>query len=665
MTDALSTWSQRIEDAQDESARRRLLAELGGWRARNLTDIQALRQAAYGMARLYAMLGDRESAMREAQSLVSLCQTHPPASQADLRSAQGFARSLGGAGVIGPRADRNTRSERPERRKKQARNEAPAADALHGIREAAAAGRLDEARGMLRGKKGAEASLLRAYVWLEEVRTGPAEVRDAQLVKLSGWLRRQARLPQAKREEAPASLQGPLAELLRRPVPDRRRARIRVLEEFAHRHPEHIGQLALLALDHQVALEGADVPAPWLVGLVAKAELEGQGQAVRDRIAALAEQGAVVVLAYAEWPYSAALSLFRALPEGTHFEGLRRGVLSRGGEPDDRKVWTLQYSTDQGHARAAFATPADAPYSEDYAPKVVERLKSLSETAPLIAPGEGNATLRSAAAAVGIATVRTEDLSDWVAALGPARPLAERAPRERKPRAETAETAPVPVPQGPPPEELLLAVLGADEIDADALRLALDGFERLHHAFVALREASLSPEAQIVFLRAVDALAPAKARLPEGISIAVRLASQGHEAAQALLLEAPSAERFGGQGVDQVLEAATALAGSGWTVQRAVRGAMARERRQDPVLSALGDAERSIWRLLVRREDVEASLMVLVEDSPEGRAAVPRLTRRVTALVLPEAAIEWYAAFEGPPATSSIADGVAALNAAL
>jgi hypothetical protein len=177
-----------------------------------------------------------------------------------------------------------------------------------------------------------------------------------------------------------------------------------------------------------------------------------------------------------------------------------------------------------------------------------------------------------------------------------------------------------------------------------------------------LRTVDLSPTAQLAFLRAVDANAPAKARLPEGTSMAVRLASEGNADARAMLLDAPTSARFGGSGMERVLEAATTLASSGWTIQRAVRGAMSRERRQDPVLSALGDAERSVWRLIASRGEQEASLLVLAEDSPEGRAAVPRLMRRAAALVLPDAALEWYATVEGPPAFAGVAEGVAALG---
>ena len=84
---AHSPYEEQITGAEDEHARRRLLAEIGGWRARNLADIVVLRQAAYAMARLYALVGESEGAVREANSLVSLCQTHPPAPAEELDSA--------------------------------------------------------------------------------------------------------------------------------------------------------------------------------------------------------------------------------------------------------------------------------------------------------------------------------------------------------------------------------------------------------------------------------------------------------------------------------------------------------------------------------------------------------------------------------------------------
>ena len=120
MSGVMTRWSQEIDAAQDDAARKALLGRIGVWRATQLSDIAAQRQASAALARLHSLLGNDASAEREARSLVSLCQTHPPAPREDLAEAQKLLRNVGGGkAVVGPRpAD-----DRRERRKKDTRRE--------------------------------------------------------------------------------------------------------------------------------------------------------------------------------------------------------------------------------------------------------------------------------------------------------------------------------------------------------------------------------------------------------------------------------------------------------------------------------------------------------------------------------------------------------------
>ena len=96
MTSPFSRFTDRMIAAEDEPSRRELLAEIGRWRAGHLTDVTALRDAAFAMARLHMLLGQRNQALHEGQSLVSLCQTPPEVSQEDWEAATAFLATLGG-----------------------------------------------------------------------------------------------------------------------------------------------------------------------------------------------------------------------------------------------------------------------------------------------------------------------------------------------------------------------------------------------------------------------------------------------------------------------------------------------------------------------------------------------------------------------------------------
>ena len=95
MSGTFENWNERIAAANDELERRKLIGELGMWRASHLTDIAAMRSSAFAMSRLYMLVGDRPSAVREAESLYSLCRTAPEATKDELKRVKAYLRSLG------------------------------------------------------------------------------------------------------------------------------------------------------------------------------------------------------------------------------------------------------------------------------------------------------------------------------------------------------------------------------------------------------------------------------------------------------------------------------------------------------------------------------------------------------------------------------------------
>jgi hypothetical protein len=270
-------WNDRLNTAIDADSRRALAIEIGLWRARNLTNIPGQRDAAFALATLHQKNGDPVAAKREAEGLMSLCQSPPEAVDEEIRAARGLLQNLGGRPIIAAppprreRPERNERSERPERPARQERAERPprngpidlspagrepaAADVAV---QAAAFGRWDEALAALDGRKGDRADLLRAYVILARALAEGDEVRRAkELGDLERHLRarvlqarpaeraaaparpetprgapveRPARAPRAER---PALTDDPLSKLLGAPVPGDRQARIDAIEAAA------------------------------------------------------------------------------------------------------------------------------------------------------------------------------------------------------------------------------------------------------------------------------------------------------------------------------------------------------------------------------------------------------------------------------------------------
>ena len=182
-------------------------------------------------------------------------------------------------------------------------------------------------------------------------------------------------------------------------------------------------------------------------------------------------------------------------------------------------------------------------------------------------------------------------------------------------------------------------------------------YRRVHHAFSAVRALELSDERRLAFLRAIHRAAPATGRLPEALTGAVALAASGLAEAESFLLE-EAGERFGGaETLERVISASREAVAAGFSIHRVIRGALSRERREDPVLKALDGGEDGLWRLRLRRGDEERMVALLVQDTPESRAAMPRLLSEVQGTVLPSAAQDWYAGLQdAPPQASSLGE---------
>lgn len=662
-------WNDRIAAAGDERARRQLLAEIGRSRAGHLTDIPALREAAFAMSRLYQALGEHEAATREAKSLLSLCQTPPLATGDELRTAQAWLQGLGAKGVVAapPPPARPERPARPRREKRPAGGPGGERDQ---VRRLAAQGRWDEALSALEGARGPRAVLLRTWIGLASaLQERDATTRDHRLRDLEARLREQAigQDRPERREPAPRPPQAPehpLEAVVGQRVPKKWRPRLAILEEFLAAHPDRVDEVAALALDHHVAVSGERAPAPWLIGIVGQALGRGRGEQTRQKVDELTERGAYAVTAYGEWPFAKLVEVIRAARDRDWKAiSLRRGVSSRG-EPRDRKLWTLRYSEAGVERMAVVGAPAEQPYPEGMAAKLAERIPHLCPRSLLVAPGTGYAELRAEAARLGVEATEDDDPAAILAALDRVTPV--EAPAEA--------AAP------PSREEDVLEALGAalaGGATEDDLVAILARLPRVHPAFRVARDAldALSPaereERAVAFLHAAHRAAPERARLPEGITLAARIAASpgSSGAAREVLVGGETAHRYGGPGVETIVDLVGVAQGAGFGVARVLRGPTARERRGDPVLQALGEAADGVWRLLVERDDKRGEIWFLADVSPEGRAAVPRLmgSEYPRVVVLPDdpGLAEWYRGVGGDAVTWTGPGSAPALQQAL
>lgn len=675
-------WNDRLATAIDKDTQRAMLAEISLWRARNLRDLPGQREAAFAMTQIYRKQGNDAAARREAEGLLSLCQSTPEAGEEETKLAKGLVHDLGGRPAA-PRAERPARPERaerpvrperserpmrtdrperpprperparPERPERPARAERPLdytpRPAVDPVAEAVAFGRWDDALKAIEGKRGDRPDLVRTYVLLAKALAEPDETkRHRDLGDLERNLRtrilavREAREARAKepRPERPVRSalidpNDPLAPLLGGSIPADAKARTEAIEAAAEK--VDLDDLASAALDHHVRAEGEQSVAPWLIGVVVRAYAEGIAPKTHATVARLATAWAAT--AYSEPAFPLVVDAWHAAKAaGFEFVAVRRGLGIRG-EPKEPKAWTLRMRKD-GAERLFVALPGRHEWHPDALPRFTSRILELCPTAVLVAPDD--AAVRDAAASIGVAV---SDAGAAIATLAAATPAAH-APRERA--GDTLDAV-----------RALLA--GPEAPNEDALAEQLAKLPRVYRAFAVATEVlpQFSPadaDARLaILLRAADKAAPKGAALAEGTSLAIRSAATvDKSAAAACLLSGPSAVRFGGPRADALVAIGAALGRSGMIVDRVLRGTTVRERKDDKALDALGDAADGFWRLLVLQGEKKAEVWLLGDLKPEGKAAVTRLLQtpapRVVVVPVDGDLLAWYGTIGGPEA---------------
>jgi hypothetical protein len=291
---------------------------------------------------------------------------------------------------------------------------------------------------------------------------------------------------------------------------------------------------------------------------------------------------------------------------------LRRGVLSRG-EPDDRKVWTLRLREDGVERMLAVSPHASTGLPEGQASEIAHRLVSLCPRTALLATGSGNDALRRESAVLGM-VVLEHDADDDALLAALRSTVARAAPAEA--RDERPE----------PPPGRLGDLLGSDPIDEEALASLVASYRRPDRLLRTAQRLDPDDVRTAALLRAIDRTLEAGRPLPEATTLAMRAAAAGGDATRALLVgPGSSAERFGGPGIETVVDVARALAADGWLVHRVLRGATRREQDVHSALEPLAPHLAGLWRLLVRRGDVRGEVWVVAQLPPEAQAAIPIL----------------------------------------
>ena len=682
-------WSPRITAAEELSTRKALLTEIAYWRATRLGDIPAQRDASYGLARLHSVLGDPASAIREAQALVSLCQSPPEAAGEDLRFAVGFLQTLGGSSVVhrvaretAPgRAPREPRAPRAEPSERPAKRPEAGASAVDDAIFAGGAGRYDLALSALRGVSGPEADLVRTWVYLARGLASDDPQRELSELerRLRNHLAARERDPKGPKEDrkldarevgraVPARASGAaeqaLAGWLGHAVPAERQMRIDLLESAAS-DTARLDGLAARALLHHVEVEGAKAPAPWLIGLTARALAAGDASETRNVIVQLGT--AYAVTAYSEPQFmSVVFMLSAALSSGFDYLALRRGVLARG-EPSDRKLWTLRLACHGFDRQIVVAPPSVEPYRPETAQRLAHRIAELCGRTVLVAAGGGNEGLRDAFSAMGGSAMEEEVPGAVLSALAHAEDL-----NPTKGSGPTGDTASEDRPVRRERDSAEVAALFAAELPPvmDEVLPAMQAMPRVYRAFPAIRDAiaAMSVEEQdtrwALALEAADRAAPAGVRLSEGASVAIEMLRRRGRSSEAYsYLCGFGASRYAGPGFETVAILAAAAVDAGWSLNRVLRGTTVKERRDDPVLDALGHAADGLWRALLDRAGGTVELWFMADLAPEGRAAIPRILltpgRRIIVVPVDGDLLSWYAGLRGPEAIGWTGDEVA------
>ena len=656
MTGNFDKWTDRIAAANDDASRRAVLAEIGAWRAAKLTDVTASRQATFAMSRLYALLGDHAGAVREAHSLVSLCQTPPEASRDETASARAYLGSLGEKvpREIRVKQNREPRSKRTRsegKREPKRERQSAYGSAMAAARE----GKWGDGLRAMRGKSGQRADLVRTWLHLSRaLEKDDAEARLSDLRDLEKRLRKvldidgrkQAPEERAKTEAA-QSLDDPLSQILGIRAPRRREMLVRALEKHAQEHPEELDKLAAAALRHHLSFQGEKRAAPWLISTVAHALAATDGVATATAIDALRTAGAFAVSAYDEAPFTALLGILGKALEGQWtYRGLRRGV-SRD-EPRDRRMWTLRLAKGRTERLLVRADDIAEPYADGVIEVLVPRLLDLCTRVVLHAPGAGNEALRDAAAQAGIAVIGTDD-----AAL---QAMADVHAAVPDPAPESAADAP---PRKKKPALVLEELLMRDEpATVDEIVAVLGDFRRWFQSFQVAEKlfGQIESDRIATLLDAVHSTADTDRRIPSGSGLAVRAAARSgvDSRVHSMLVEGPTAVRYGGAGIADVVAIYAALQSEGWDLHRLLKGPTRRERDDAPAVDALAEHLGGLWRLVVRKGDVRGEIWYVAGLPAEGRAAVPQLLLRDAhrAVILPidPDLLSWYGTLGGPSA---------------
>lgn len=652
MTDPLLMWSDRLATAESDEARRALLVELATWRAKHLTDIPATRRATYTMARLLQQSGDHARAAKEARDLMALCRTPPRATDDVIASVQRLMESLGLGGQPAPTVsgandrrerrrgrdrDRDPRVPRESRQNRKDAKGSPTADA----KAAAMARDWNAVRRATEGARGATATVLRAYAMLQQATEGPEDSLAARLEAVKDVLAVSAGLPTSAVQEGDKLL----SDMLGRPLPTKRGPRMRAIEGFAAEHPERLDELAATVLEHHLNTMGPSHAAPWLVGVVSSALMNTDGEKTRAAIAALHAAKALAAAPYDELPFERLLRLSHSAKAAGHEVGsLRRGVLARE-EPDDRKLWTLRITMEGVERMVVVGPHATEGYPKGKADQLAARIKGLCPRTLLLATGSGNEELRERAGAHGLAVEAHDNNDDaLLEALGAV--VAADPEPAASPVRKTGNAAPA----------RLVAALEAETFDPAAVAAAVKDFRRPDRALRPVLRLDIADDRIATLLEAVHEAADSDASIPEGATLGIRTAATG-PATRAAITSGPASARFGGPGIDSVIELANALMADGWGLHRVLRGPTRRESRLNPAVDTFAEHMGGLWRLLVRKGGQRGEVWFVAELPAEGRAAVPLLLleEHDRAVVLPADADlgDWWGALNGaPPALS-------------
>lgn len=617
-------WSADLEGATSAQARRDLVVRINQWRAANLIDVQGQRESAWALSKLLYALEDRAGAVREAQSLHSLCSTPPKADGAQIDAAEAWLGELQGASkpkvTPASRAARRQGAERPpkgrsseraSRKGSQAKGETDVIRQALGLGQA---GQHSEAFRTLKGVGGEKATLARTWLDLHRALTGEPAQRDERLDKLLRRLERGLPVPSKGPEpresrpaaEPPTSRVGVL--LGREPSSKRDRA-LSAMRSFSEQSPQSADTIAEAALRDHVEGAGLGTPAPWLVGLVARA-LVHDGAKTHAALGELREQGAAAALAYHEAPFGVLVELLKDLQgTGAQLRELRRGIMRT--EPEDRRIWTARFVLGDARRMVAVAAEQAEPPAAGESLKIAKRLVQLDHSAILLAPGPGHAELRQAAQASGLSVVEAAAEIPALLQAPPERPKERKTEREHLLQAVHEAL----IAQEPPSVDTLRPLVAPIRRARDVLDLASK-----------LDLIDLEPRV-VALVRALDAEVSPEVRLMQAVSMLLRVAVtsglQG-EAAKVLTTE-PTAARFGGPGAPIVVEIAVALQRAGVSLARVVRGVTRREAREHAALDALAPSVDGLWRLLISSGEIRGEVWIAETLPPEGRGAVPLL----------------------------------------